>query len=122
MTYLPQHSSRFVRSLLNPTCPLKILLVLTLFAVTSGFFYSPWEDLHLATWAATTFTTSNNMSVEVGQPVAAASTTQVKLCPYDEEEPAVWFYLIKAQFATAGIKSQQLKYANALANLPKQVL
>jgi hypothetical protein len=48
--------------------------------------------------------------------------TQVKLCPYKEEEPAIWFRLIEAQFAVAGIKSQQLKYANTLANLPKQVL
>jgi hypothetical protein len=62
------------------------------------------------------------MSVEVGQPVVAAAMTQVKLCPYDEEEPAIWFHLIEAQFAAAGIKSQKLKYANVLANLPKQVL
>jgi hypothetical protein len=55
-------------------------------------------------------------------PVAAAATSQVKLCPYDEEEPHIWFRLIEAQFAAAGIKSQKLKYANALANLPKQVL
>jgi hypothetical protein len=54
--------------------------------------------------------------------VAAAATAQVKLCPYDEEEPHIWFRLIKAQFAAAGIKSQKLKYANALASLPKQVL
>ncbi len=54
--------------------------------------------------------------------VTAAATTQVKLCPYDEEEPHICFCLIKAQFAAAGIRSQKLKYANALANLPKQVL
>ncbi len=30
--------------------------------------------------------------------------------------------LIQAQFAAAGIKSQKLIYANALASLPKQVL
>ncbi len=54
--------------------------------------------------------------------VTAAATTQVKLCPYDEEEPLVWFRLIKAQFTAAGIISQKLKYANALASLPKQVL
>jgi hypothetical protein len=54
--------------------------------------------------------------------VTAAATTQVKLCPYDEEEPHIWFCLIKAQFAAAGIRSQKLNYANALANLPKQVL
>jgi hypothetical protein len=55
-------------------------------------------------------------------PVTAAVTAQVKLCPYDEEEPDIWFRLIKPQFAVAGIKSQKLKYANALASLPKQVL
>jgi hypothetical protein len=37
-------------------------------------------------------------------PVAAAATAQVKLCPYDEEELHIWFCLIKAQFAAAGIK------------------
>ncbi len=54
--------------------------------------------------------------------VAAAATTQVKLCPYDEEEPHIWFRLIEAQFTAAGIRSQKLKYANVLASLPKQVL
>jgi hypothetical protein len=33
-----------------------------------------------------------------------------------------WFLFIEAKFAAAGIKSQKLKYANALASLPKQVL
>jgi hypothetical protein len=56
------------------------------------------------------------------QPVAAAVTSQVKLCPYDEEEPHIWFRLIKAQFAAASIKSLKLNYANALPSLPKQVL
>jgi hypothetical protein len=37
-------------------------------------------------------------------------------------EPECQFHLIEAQVATAGIKSQKLKSANALANLPKQVL
>ncbi len=32
------------------------------------------------------------------------------------------FRLIEARFAVAGIKSQKVKYANALASLPKQVL
>jgi hypothetical protein len=59
---------------------------------------------------------------DLNSPVAAAATAQVKLCPYDEEEPHIWFRLIQAQFAVAGIKSQKLKYANALAGLPKQVL
>jgi hypothetical protein len=61
-------------------------------------------------------------SDDLTSPVAAAATAQVNLCPYDEEEPHIWFCLIGAQFAAAGIKSQKLKYANALASLPKQVL
>jgi hypothetical protein len=56
------------------------------------------------------------------QPVAAAATIQVKLCPYDKEEPHIGFRLIEAQFAGAGVKSQELKYTNALASLPRQVL
>jgi hypothetical protein len=59
---------------------------------------------------------------DLATPVAAAATAQVKLCPYDEEEPHIWFCLIEAQFSAAGIRSQKLKYANALASLPKQVL
>jgi hypothetical protein len=59
---------------------------------------------------------------DLNSPVAAAATAKVKLCPYDEEEPHIWFRLIEAQFAAAGIKSQKLKYANALASLTKQVL
>jgi hypothetical protein len=55
---------------------------------------------------------------DLNSPVAAAITAQVKLCPYDEEESHIWFRLIEAQFAAAGIKSQKLKYANALASLP----
>jgi hypothetical protein len=54
-------------------------------------------------------------------PVTVAATTQVKLCPYDEE-PHIWFHLIEAQFVVAGIRSKKLKYANAIAHLPKQVL
>jgi hypothetical protein len=47
------------------------------------------------------------MSLEVSQRVAAATTSQVKLCPCDEEELAIWFLLIEAHFAAAGIKSQK---------------
>jgi hypothetical protein len=65
---------------------------------------------------------SNITRDDLATPVAAAATAQVKLCPYDEEEPHIWFRLIKAQFAAAGIKSQKLKYVNALASLPKEVL
>jgi hypothetical protein len=59
---------------------------------------------------------------DLTSPVTAAATYQVKICPYVEEEPHIWFRLIEAQFAAAGIKLQKLKYANTLASLPKQVL
>jgi hypothetical protein len=59
---------------------------------------------------------------DLTSPVTAAATAQVKLCPYDEEEPHSWFRLIEAQFAAAGIKFQKLKYDNALASLPKQII
>jgi hypothetical protein len=84
--------------------------------VASQFFYSSWENLNLAAWAAPTFASPTNMSLEIGQ------RNRSSLISYDEEEPAIWFHLIEAQFSVAGIKSQKPKYANALANLPKQVL
>ncbi len=68
------------------------------------------------------FELSNMTRDDLTTPVTAAATTQVKLCLYDEEEPHIWFRLIEAQFAVAGIRSQKLKYTNALASLPKQVL
>jgi hypothetical protein len=43
------------------------------------------------------------------QPLEEAATSQVKLCPYDEEDPHIWFRLIVAQVAAAGIRSQRLK-------------
>jgi hypothetical protein len=65
---------------------------------------------------------SNMTRDDLTHPVAAAATAQVKVCSSDEEEPHIWFRLIEAQFLVAGIRSQKLKYANALASLPKQVL
>jgi hypothetical protein len=73
-------------------------------------------------WTLPTFSEFANMSRDdLTSPVTAATTAQVKLCPYDEEESHIWFHLIEAQFAVADIKSQKLKYSNALASLPKQV-
>jgi hypothetical protein len=92
----------------------------TLFTVTSQFFCSSWENLHCAAWAAPTFASPTNMSLEVGQ--LTVTKIPVKLCPYDKEEPAISFHLIEAQFTVPGIKSQKLKYANPLANQPKLVL
>jgi hypothetical protein len=45
-----------------------------------------------------------------------------KECPTNLWTLPTFSRLIEAQFAAAGIKSQKLKYANALASLPKQVL
>jgi hypothetical protein len=48
--------------------------------------------------------------------------SQLKLCPYNEKEPAIWFRLIEAQFAAEASKVKIIQYANALANALKQVL
>jgi hypothetical protein len=86
-------------------------------------FYSSWDECPTNLWTLPTFSNLTNMTCEdLTSPVAAAATSQVKLCPYDEEELHIWFCLIEAQFAAVGIKSQKLKYANTLASLPKQVL
>jgi hypothetical protein len=53
-------------------------------------------------------------------PFVAAATAQVKLCPYDDEELHIWFRLIEAQFAAAGIKSQKLKYATPSPACPSK--
>jgi hypothetical protein len=49
--------------------------------VASPFFVSWW-----------------NSPADNAQTVVAAATSQVKLCPYDEEEPAIWTRLIEVQF------------------------
>jgi hypothetical protein len=86
-------------------------------------FYSSWDECPTNLWTLPAFYDLATMTREdLTSPVTAAATPQVKLCPYNEEEPHIWFHLIEAQFAAAGIKSQKLKYANALATLPKQVL
>ncbi len=87
-------------------------------------FYSSWDKCpsNLGTSAHQTFGHCQLSLKFQTCPVAAAATAPVKLCPYDEEESSILFRLIEAQFAAAGIKSQKLKYTNALASLPKQVL
>jgi ABC-type Zn uptake system ZnuABC Zn-binding protein ZnuA len=86
-------------------------------------FYSSWDECPTNLWTLPAYSEFSNMTQDnLTTPVAAAATTQVKLCPYDEEDPHIWFRLIEAQFAAAGIRSKKLKYANARASLPKQVL
>jgi hypothetical protein len=69
-------------------------------------FYSSWDECPSNLWTLPTFSETANMSRnDLTAPVAPAGTAQVKLCPYDEEEPHIWFRLIEAQFAAAGIKS-----------------
>jgi hypothetical protein len=40
---------------------------------------------------------ANMTRVDLTSPVAAAATSQVKLCLYDEEERHIWIHLIEAQ-------------------------
>ncbi len=66
-------------------------------------FCSSWDECPTTLWTVLAFSEPPTMTREdLTHPVAAAATTQVKLCPYDEEEPHIWFRLIEAQFAAAG--------------------
>jgi hypothetical protein len=72
--------------------------------VAASFFFS-WDDGLSTLWISPAFSVPSNMAQnDLVQPVAVAATSQVKLCHYDEEEPHIWFRLIQAQFAAAGIR------------------
>jgi hypothetical protein len=87
--------------------------------VASPFLFLPGNNaLQLLGLPSHLFFSHNIAQSDNGQTIVAAATSQVKLCPFDEEELAIWFRLIEVQSATAGIKSQKLRYANTLASLP----
>jgi hypothetical protein len=68
-------------------------------------FCSSWEDSLSTLWISPAFSVPSNMAQnDLVQPVEAAATSQVKLCPYNEVEPHIWFRLIEAQFTAAGIR------------------
>jgi hypothetical protein len=51
-------------------------------------FCSSWDECTANLWTLPTFSEPSNMTRDdLATPVAAAATAQVKLCPYDEEEP-----------------------------------
>jgi hypothetical protein len=105
----------------NPAILLSVHLLFCPTVATNS--YSSWAECPSNLWTLSAFSELSDMSRnDLTNPVTAAATARVKLCPYDEEEPHIWFRLIEVQFAAAGIRSQKLKYANALASLPKQVL
>ncbi len=52
--------------------------------------------------------------IDLVQPVAVAATSQVKLCSYDENHISGSASL-RPSSPAAGIRSQKLKYANAIA-------
>jgi hypothetical protein len=62
-------------------------------------FCSSWDEYLANLWILPTFSDPQNMSCDdLTSPVAVAATSQVKLCPYNEEEPHIWFCLMEAQF------------------------
>jgi hypothetical protein len=89
--------------------PALLLSVCVLFCPTVATnSYSSWDECpsNLKTLPASS-ELLNMTRGDLTHPVAAAATTQVKLCPYDEEKPHIWFRHIEAQFAAAGIRSQK---------------
>jgi hypothetical protein len=72
-------------------------------------FFSSWDEGLSTLWISLAFSVSSNIAhIHLIQPVAEAATSQVKLCPYNEEKPHIWFRLIEAQFTAAGIRTQKL--------------
>jgi hypothetical protein len=58
--------------------------------------YSSWDKCPSNLWTLPTFSELANISSDdLTSPVAAAATDQVKLCPYDEELPHIYFRLIE---------------------------
>ncbi len=79
------------------------------FSTVATTFYSSWDKCPSNLWTLHALSEiSTKTHDDLTHPVAAAATTQVKLCPYDKEEPHIWFSLIEAQFTVAGIRSQKL--------------
>jgi hypothetical protein len=69
------------------------------FSVPSFFF----KQRPFIAWAAPTFDFSENMlEIDNGQ-----TTTQVKLCPYDEKEPAIWFCLIEGRNSSRRVSNRK---------------
>jgi hypothetical protein len=88
----------------NPAIPFSICSFFRPTVATNS--YSSWDECLSNLWTLPTFSEISNMSRDdLTTPVDTAATAQVKLCPYNEEEAPIWFHLIEAQFAAAGIKS-----------------
>jgi hypothetical protein len=82
--------------------------------VASPFLVSFWNSPAVA-WAASSFVLSQNMSHSDNTLTdAAAATSQVKLCPYDEEEPP------SGSVSSRSSSPRRASNANALASLSKQ--
>jgi hypothetical protein len=102
-------------------CAICFFSLLSFFTVAFLILHSSWEQFPTIAWATPSFDFPQNMSeTDNGQIVAAAAATQVKLCPYDEKETAIWFCLIETQFAAARIKWQKLRYTNAWPVCPSK--
>jgi hypothetical protein len=64
---------------------------------------SSWDECSSNLWTLPAFSELSNMSRDdLTHPVAAAATAQVKLCPYDEEEPHIWFRLTRLSLQRQG--------------------
>jgi hypothetical protein len=92
--------------------------------VASQFLHSSWEQFSSIAWATPLlifFKTCRKLTMV--RLLQQQLPRRSNIAPYDEEKPAIWFHLIEgARFAVAGIKSQKLRNANAVASLLKQVL
>ncbi len=104
LIFCVSHSNLQFDFCFNPAIPFSIWSFFRPTVATNS--YSSWDECLSNLWTLPTFSEISNMSRDdLTTPVDTAATAQVKLCPYDEEEAHIWFHLIEAQFAAAGIKS-----------------
>ncbi len=111
--------ARFRNTGFNPATPSSIRPIFRLTVVSS--FYSSWDECSSNLWTLSTFSETSIMSGEdLTTPVAAAATAQVKLCPYDEEEPHILVPPHQGPVCSSRDQITKLKYANNLASHPSK--
>lgn len=74
----------------------------------------------ISTVAPTSSTTTSTMSYQA--PIHYAAPSRLNLLPFNKSDPILWFSTAEIQFRSAGIISDEDKYAQTLGVLPIEVI